>query len=398
MNILIVAEVYSENLGDGVIYTSLKGGILRHLPDAIVDGLDLSGNLDWVNPDEEKNRTNVFKQSFFIRFIKKISIVNKVYYAVSWYFKKRRQCLKYWNEKIKKADLVIIGGGQLLTDSNFGFPPKIFDIYLLCNKHNKPLSIFGCGVGKKWGFVSTILYRKVIKYANFVSVRDAVSAKRLADFTGRTCLHHPDPGFSICKNIGELILPPPVDGVEKKKLYINFQPLNDIKYFVPSLNKLNEIDYFIFWENIISQCHDDYEVSLFTNGHPGDYQVVQRFFNEIKLKNYNVHLLMRPTRPDELIRQLNQCDCIISTRMHAGIVAYSLRKAVIPISWDDKVNNVWFEVLGESSIVLDADVLTKKLSREEIESIFHRGKLNQNKVVDVASDEIDMYIKSLLTV
>ncbi|WP_272580775.1 polysaccharide pyruvyl transferase family protein [Providencia sp. PROV266] len=398
--ILIVAEVFSENLGDGVIFNSLKNRILKNYPNAKIDKVDLSGNLDWQEYSSSLNNKQLVsnKKNSVIQFIKKINIIKKCYYAYNWYALTRPKCLPHWKEKIKQADHIVIGGGQLLTDSNFGFPPKIFDIYLLCKKYNKPISIIGCGVNKHWGIIAKLLYTRVINYCTSISVRDSVSKSRVLTYTGKDVCCHPDLGFTIqsLDNKTNQKENYPKLSACKKSLYINFQPLEDFKFFVPSLSSFTEEQYLNFWEHLINRCKEKYNISLITNGHPSDYNVISKLYNQLKKNGHNdISVLPRATRPSELIDQIKQCDCIISTRMHAGIIAYSLGKKVLPISWDDKVNNVWFEMVGNNTFVLAPSIFRKEITLSEIDDLFNNAQIEQEKNLEEAIIKIDQHINSV---
>lgn len=385
--ILIVAEVFSENLGDGVIYTSLSDCITRNIPKVEVEKLDLSGQMNWIsNPEYVNSYEN---GSRFVGFFKKSNLIKKIYYAYLWYCKNRPKCIDVWEQKIIDSDRIIIGGGQLFTDGNFGFPPKIFDIYRLCKKHSKPLSIIGCGVGKKWGIIATLFYKKVFCYASFISVRDEVSRSRVKEFIGVECFHHADPGFSIVKTRNKKLSQPNV-----KKLFLNLQPLNDFKYFVSELEDFSEDNYLDFWVNIVKECHVKYQISLITNGHPGDFDIICKLHRKLKSNGFNdVVIIPRAERPEELIEQIDGCDMIISTRMHAGIIAYSLGKMVIPISWDDKVNNVWSEVTGDDSMVLSSLILRENISYDLIKNKFVNSKVSQCSNIENAISNLDEHVK-----
>ncbi|EMI2316016.1 polysaccharide pyruvyl transferase family protein [Providencia rettgeri] len=388
--ILIIAEVFSENLGDGVIYESLRNSIIKNHPKYIINKIDLSGNKDWCSHISTSTSTST--STILLQKLKKIPILKKIYYTYNWYAKTQKACFPDWVFQIKNSDAIVIGGGQLFTDNNFGFPPKIFDVYRLCKKYKKPLYILGCGVGDHWSLPAKFMYQKVINYARFISVRDESSRKNIFKYTKVNSVTHPDFGFSINRN--NLIS----KENEGSILYLNLQPLEDFKYFVPTLKELTESAYFDFWENIIKVCYCNYQISLITNGHIDDYNVVVRLYNRLLANGYEkVTLQPRATKPDELIEQIKNCNYIISTRMHAGIIAYSLGKCVIPISWDQKVNNVWLEMTNRSDIVLDSSVLNKKLTLSEIESLFNNSIKAQGTNLKNAINTIDEILKNNLT-
>lgn len=400
-NILIAAEVYSENLGDGAIFLSLSDSIKKHFPDSNIDKLDLSGLHSWKEEQkvsytsEEEKRQGKGKLS---QFFKRSQILKTLYYTYLWYGKSRPKCIDAWDKKVKQSDIVIIGGGQLLTSNNLYFPLRIYDIYRLCQRYNKPLAIVGCGVGKEWGIIAQHCYKKVINYAQYISVRDEVSKDRIKNFIQVNSFHHSDPGFSIVQG---LTLDEQVtvqhSRTKKPELFINLQPVGDFQYFVPELKNFSEQEYINFWINIIHECKEKYRISLITNGHPKDFATISHLYKRLQAQGLeDICLIPRATRPEELIKQINMCDFIISTRMHAGIIAYSLGKGVIPISWDDKVNNVWKEVSGDDVTVMPPSILKTGLKLFTIENAFSESQLRQKEHIEKSIINLNTSIKNFL--
>lgn len=346
-NVVVFGEIFSPNIGDGVIYNSLE--YLFSLKNIKTSPSDLSGLKQWENNTEETTPKpiNILHKSLRIP-IRKIKFLRRIYSALNWFIFKRKKISPIWEDIIASSDGVIIGGGQLLTDINFGFTPKIYEISRLAKKHKKPLAFFGCGVGSNgWGLLSRYMYGAALHYAKYVSCRDESSAKIIKGYFPNFNVYvHPDPDFIISyllkeKNSKKTINPTSIG--------FNFQDANHFRNFVPNLKKLTDEEYIRFWVSIISSAYNSgYQVSIFSNGDPEDYKFAKAVHFKLKNLGYNITLYPRPLKPVELIKIINNFANVIATRMHAGIISYALGNQPLAISWDKKVDGVWNSLgLGE---------------------------------------------------
>ncbi|SEA98825.1 Polysaccharide pyruvyl transferase [Pelagibacterium halotolerans] len=113
---------------------------------------------------------------------------------------------------------------------------------------------------------------------------------------------------------------------------------------------------------------DGYKVSLFTNGAQEDEEMLDLVVKELHRQNVSdVVRHDRPQTPLGLIEQIGRFDALISHRLHANIVAYSLGVPAIALSWDSKVD-AFLESVGLGSRLADGtlasiDAIQNKLGR-----------------------------------
>lgn len=344
---VVFGEVYSPNVGDGVIYDSIE--YLFGLRGIKTFPCDLSGRLGWQDGTEVLTIGSVglFRKTLRI-LVRKSRLVRRVYSAFYWFIFQRKSILPRWEAMIACSDGVIIGGGQLLTDINFSFPPKIYEVARLAKKYNKPLVFFGCGVGSGgWGWVAQHLYRSALSSAKYISCRDESSAVILKKYLPSCNVYvHPDPAFIIGRVLRSSDY---MEFANPASMGFNFQDVNHFRSFVPALRGLTDSAYIKFWTSIICSAQDsNYEVSIFTNGDPDDYKFAKAVDSELKIRGRDVPLQSRPLRPLELVKTINGFTFVIATRMHAGIISYALGYQPLTISWDKKVDGLWNSLkLGE---------------------------------------------------
>lgn len=387
--IIVAAEMYSNNLGDGIIFDAINKLITDVSYNKInIEALDLSGKeIFSINPCSYIEKQE--KKSKLKTLLSRFKLVKKIYFFTSWILKDKSTVKLKWSKIIKESDAVIIGGGQLITDENFYFPPRLYLVYKLCKIHKKPLAIFGCGVGNKWGFFARRTYSKVLNYADFVSTRDNISNEKIQTL-GINSIHHSDPAFYLSSNNN--------DNDNDNNIYFNIQSPSDFRYFVPTLKNMTDNEYYFFWINLITEFNQlGYKITLHTNGHPQDIKTINLIYSLYE-KSHPTSMLsiLEPAKtPNELITQLKNCTMLISTRMHAGIIAYSMLNKVIPISWDRKVNNVWAE-FGTPDIPISPTIFINGISAKDLLNKLNNSKENQIKLLDNNLLILKKYMKECL--
>ena len=339
--IAVFSEAYSDNLGDAFIWMALEKTLSLSGVSAIP--IDLSGRYSFSKAygGAERIKDNKIIQLMRI-VVRKHRIVRRILSAVKWYSYMTKEIRNIWSSNIKGCDAVIIGGGQLITDLDFGFPPKFDHVVRLANKHNKPLAIFGCGCGSTLGVIAGKIYKKAIQYSSFVSVRDSNSKAILSSLAGgaKAIYVNPDIAFAIKRACS------PINVTQEDNLLaLNVMAADHIRHIVPELSSLTNDKSALFYSRIVEGAiSSGWKVELLTNGDQRDFLEASRVSEIVKSRGLEVRLLPRPTRPESLLLDISRASAMISTRMHAGVAAYGLGKAVVPLSWDKKVRGVWSEV------------------------------------------------------
>tara|TARA_R110002073_G_scaffold5619_9_gene34527 strand:- start:4705 stop:5916 length:1212 start_codon:yes stop_codon:yes gene_type:complete len=351
---LVFGEFYSPNLGDGVIYRC-EEKLFADCGVSVVP-VDLSGRPGWETiVDQEMPEKVGFLHKLAGLAMPKSRTLRRMYSCIRWFLVRRRQQSRVWQPLIQSADAVVIGGGQLLTDMNFGFALRIHEVARLARRNGKPLAFFGCGVGLNgWDFITLWLYRSALKHARYVSVRDNASAQILKPQLKVSCRFgvHPDPAFYV-----DRITANRQGGAKPDCIGFNIQPAQHFRSFVPRLSQLSDLDYLDFWFKLIRDaCAAGNSAIVLTNGEPLDYAVALRLVGKLADNGISVELGRRPQSPGELLEQLAGVSRLVCTRMHAGIIAYGLGANVAAISWDKKVVGVW-QAVGLGGNVVPPEVL-----------------------------------------
>jgi len=352
--VAVFGETHSSNLGDGVIYDCISYLFGKHGVTTIP--VDLSGRPESVpaaGAQAEFVEPGALRKLLRKPFQRNRQL-GRAHAALDWYVRKRRRQVRQWSHVIKSCDAVVIGGGHLLTDRFFRFPPRISEVARRAKMYGKPLAVFGCGSEQSWGYLASKLYSSALQQAVYVSVRDQNSASLLSKYVSCdvSVNVHPDPAFVV----GEL--KPALVGLDQSDvLGVNLQPANDFRRHVPSLSALTDQQYCEFWAKVVvGASTSGKQVRLLTNGSWEDYSTARKVVALVHKQGVAIELEPRPLHVNELLEQISKLSSIVSTRMHAGIVAGSLGKSVAPISWDPKVSAVWAQVEGQKC-VLPAEII-----------------------------------------
>lgn len=382
--VAVFGEVFSPNLGDGVIFECVKHLFAMQGVEAFP--VDLSGRKYWDNSVHSKSddRSENFVRTLLRAPMRKSQLLRKAYSAFRWYLRVRKSVREEWEKIVLDSDAIVIGGGQLLTDVNFGFPPKVYEVFLLARRHNKPLAIFGCGVGAKWSYIARKMYVDVLQYADYISLRDRESLRMIslnAHWVSGKINVHPDPAFIVSHVYGKGSSPEKSD-----TLGVNFQPAEHFRAFVPELKHLSDSVYFEFWRELIrGAAKTRASVVVMTNGDILDYHSAKIIVDSLIKEGVNVTLNQRPVIPSQLADQIDEVSDLISTRMHAGIIAYGLGKSVTPVAWDGKIRNVW-AVLGLEKAVVPAVVVGGKSSWREFSDSYSGTRACVNNLNNVVGE------------
>lgn len=346
-NIAVVGEIYSHNVGDNVIYTCIESNLKSLNHD--VFPIDLSGRSGFTSVNQVQNPSATKKA---LRLITRNSSFARQ--GVSLYrWKKRDAALhrEHLYEKIKSADGVIIGGGQLLTNNNLEFPLRISNVCSIAKELKKPYAFFSCGAGSGLTGLARSIYKKCLNEAEFISTRDNYSRSILTTLVNsdKKILINCDPVFFLNKEVQR-------NTKNSAKVGINIMSLDTMKRKNLKINDLSIKQYYNFWMSLISHLTNfEKKPVLFTNGDYYDFQEAVFLSEYLRENNIHIEIVQRPMSGDELISQMETFDEIVATRMHSAIIGCALRIPTVSIAWEQKVHSV-FEERGVGEMVLDSSV------------------------------------------
>lgn len=319
MNILVIGECYSENLGDAILCETVKKIIDENLKFVHVTLFDISGRENYgsyFQPDEKE-----LKKLYNIRIVNKIAFLQKsnIFYGLYKSDECRYSRTMLLFDKIfqnNNFDMAVFAGGAMFMDY---FAGLIYYIVRKLNRAHIKTIFHACGMGTL-SVSSVKLLRKVFQYpcVKSISVRDSFQRfSRLFDTnadlseTYDTALACSDYYQASEKKIADIGI-----GVMSIPQYYDAQK-NLVKLFLNS----------------------DYSWKIFTNGSLWDEKVAVQILKELEVPSSKIaeYLMPRPMKAGELIKNITSFQRIISYRMHSQIVAASYAISSYAFCWDHKV-------------------------------------------------------------
>lgn len=323
-SILIIGNYGAGNLGDDAIL----GGIVTELR-----SVGYAGEIQ-VTHGGFTSSTEIYKGLKKVPFIP-VGLRSR--------FKKTRKAAL---EAIRRADLVILGGGGLFTDDETWKAPFIWAMQAkVCKKLKKPYICFGQSVGPLRHLWSRRLAKQTFKGAAAVHVRDQVSADLLKEWKIEATVGT-DPAFSWLLEQKRTIPRKPVLLVSLREW--------------PGFGTEK-------WKPLIKE--------------------IQVFAKKKKLKPILLSMqqgeeleaagleLYRPTSTLAAFEALEKAQMAVTMRLHAGIFAVAAGTPVVALSYSQKV-----KALLEGNCPILSDLSPEKL-REALKTLSKKNLNVEAKLV-----------------
>ena len=322
---------YSPNLGDGLLAECLEAGLVHHgINHTEISTFDLAARTEYAAG--KASRAPVLNALFYLPGSMRQLLLKP---PLAWF--SRKVWIPHYQEALKDASAVVIGGGNLFTDMDLNFPTKLAALLDVASDRNLPVMIFGVGVAQNWSSAGLRIVRQSLLNANVVrvSVRDLPSLQNFETLFGDVISCVPnivrDPGLAASR----LKTANPAKD-SNQRIGICVTAALAIRYH--SDVALSDSFLLNWYSELISELvSDKRQVLLFTNGSPEDVEFADRVFAANSPK-VNVELVSRPKDPDDLIKIVAGCSGIVAFRMHAIIASISFRLGVIALRWDSKLD------------------------------------------------------------
>lgn len=316
--ILIVGEIYSDNLGDAVLCEIVKKIVKENIY-CDIELCDLSGRNYYGK---------YFNYKWYEKIIKKIALVFLKFKLIN--LGKINVLFKnsYYNNFDKSYDLVIFAGGQMFMDY-FVFPIEILMKFF--KKRNIPVIFHACGAKKienrnlekrlekilLLNIVRSISIRDDINLVNTRYLKSSIK-KAIKTFDTALCTNE---YFNVNKAHKESIVGLGVMNCDR------FKSEKQITFWINLIDELDKRK--IKWQ-------------LFCNGSEADYEMLKIIVDR---KNLNKdQYLKRPKTAQDLVHLISNFNKIISFRLHSHIIAASMGIPTIGISWENKVNQFFYNI------------------------------------------------------
>lgn len=235
--------------------------------------------------------------------------------------------IKMYKISKRNFDLVVIGGGQLIQ-SNSTFPLSLY-LWTLFVKlfSNAKVVLYGVGVDKDYDRFKKLLFKRGLRRISTFYVRDEFSHQNLKNVFTYNSKVVPDSVLSISK------LYTPASKKTKLKLFgiTHYGSIKRYKYI-----DATQIEYLKQQAELLFSLEDNADYKLFYNTKT-DFVFTLRFQEYLKnTYNYSIDIC----KTEDLftyIELVSSAVKVVSSRMHALIIAHSYGIEIIPVKRNNKL-------------------------------------------------------------
>ena len=345
MKVALFNVKYSPNLGDGLLSECTE--LQLRLAGINATSIDLAGRSGYAPGNASRARMLIALEAMPapVRRLATLTILS-VLAAVRLRPAFRRQLVG--------CDAVVVGGGNLFSDSDLNFPVKIHAA--LAEARHLPAGIFAVGVARNWSHTGQRLFAKSLKQASlaYATVRDERSREIWDDLLPSPILRAGlvrDPGLLASRHY-----PRSAPSANGRTVGLCITDPLALRYHGHDADP----DDLAQWYGGVAAAlaRKGWTVHLFTNGSPEDRAYLDRHAAAWCASD-PVPVTRVPdfATPGELATFISGCDLLIGHRMHACIAAHSFAVPTVLLKWDPKLES-FAEIAGRSDYFVDPARIT----------------------------------------
>ena len=221
---------------------------------------------------------------------------------------------------ISKSDCLISGGGSLLQDST-SLKSLLYYLFVIFVALilRKQVIIFAQGIGPISNPFGQFLTKNILKYCDYVSVRDIKSFELLNNWGIKSELLC-DPVFST-----------KIEDMTKTST-VGIQLRNS--------KGMNE-DFIDRLAQKVSQQFSDKDIEIYSFQNEIDLDVCQRFQKALSLLNPDIKtIIYKDLTDNEIIQKISKNEFLIAMRFHAIIIGLLAECKILAIDYDIKIEKI----------------------------------------------------------
>ncbi|MEL6104509.1 MAG: polysaccharide pyruvyl transferase family protein [Planctomycetota bacterium] len=377
---------YSSNLGDGVISDCLGWMIKQCVANVAIADVDLAGRTEFGEQTVAQRRLKLrlllslprVLQDALVRFV----LGRKL----------QRDLKPSWRASLTGCSAALIGGGQLLSDSDLNFPLKIEGLVDILEELKVPAAVYACGVTRSGGSGTQVLRESLAASSiRSVYVRDQKSMAVIRDFG----VDEPHLAYDPAIHVAEAYEHSRATEADLDVGLSFTDPVN-MKYSsgreLPFADHLPEI-----MKTVVEALSSaGSRVGLFTNGAVEDEQFLDHCDASFQFTSLpGVQRLPRPIEPSELVQSIGRFRKIAAHRLHTNIIAFGLGIPSVGLEWSQKVPH-FFELAGRSEFLIGKDELTSDRMLDRLDSLT-QDSANAHRLVEMKQDSLGMLRQAIKT-
>lgn len=272
-------------------------------------------------------------------------------------------------KEIKKADIVIVGGGTLLQDRTSPRSPLYYlGITLLAKLLKKPVFYYGQGFGPIVHRFSKWMIKWIVNRVDTITVRDHASGEEMRAYGVTKAPIHvtADPALTIS--------PREANADEARAILQTYQVKPDLKIaYVAIRDWKNEQQ---FKKELATACdqlfEEGWQVVFLPMQYPSDLSPSIDTIGQMKHKAF---LIDQPLNFKQIMSLIGSGELMIGMRLHAVILAAIMNVPFVSFSYDPKIDRFVksvgreitapIEQLHEEDLSKQISQVTKNLAEEK---------------------------------
>jgi len=382
LKIALLNVKFSPNLGDGLLAECLERELALALPGATVVSIDLAGRKHYRGHGPSRRGRVIALLEALPRWARRRAV--RVALALLVRFRLR----SHVRESLHGIDLVVVGGGNLLSDTDLNFPMKLVGALDEVARARLPVAVHAVGVNPHWSRTGHTLFVRALCAAPLIcaTVRDRRS---------QTAWHnllepHGLPAAGLAGDPGLLaschFARPPLDnGAVGTGARIGLCITSPLAVRYHAGKSPPPVDLAVWYATAaMALAAMGMRVVLFTNGSPEDRAFLARhgatWTAAPPPDSGQITIAPAFATPAELVSFIAGCDAIIAHRMHACVVAHAFAIPAIGLKWDAKLDS-FFALAGRDGFIADCADLDPAtlgtLTQRALRSGVDRDRLDQ---------------------
>ena len=252
-----------------------------------------------------------------------------------------RNSLKDILNSIRKADLVVSGGGTLLQDKTSSRSLYYYLGLIMVSKFlGKKVMFFCNGFGPIKNKINRIMTKVIIKHVDYMLIRDKLSAEKLLNLGIKEDKILPTTDATLIldevrDDVVDRIIEEEKIPKDKKLIGISVRPWN-----------LDDR----FYSEIAGFCDYVYDRGYYPVFIPMQQEKDQNVsFKVTERMNRDAVILQGEYTPSELLGIIKRLDLLVGMRLHALIFACSMNTPVIGIEYDPKIKG-FLDMVNQTNI------------------------------------------------
>jgi polysaccharide pyruvyl transferase WcaK-like protein len=232
-------------------------------------------------------------------------------------------------ESLEPARAIVVGGGALLSDAELHFPQSLVHVARYARRSRKPLLCLGCSSEGQWSRQGERMLREFLSACDVVAVRDHATAAHLAPALGA-----PPPVFGDFCLSEAFTLGDGGRNRDWREIAINVSHLGG--RWEAAQERYEET--LVALANRLARGRADSTagIRIFTTGLPEDARAARRVLARIEAPGARLYL---PENLAQLSTMLGTSALVVSTRLHAAILALAAHVPVVGFSASPKVRD-----------------------------------------------------------